>query len=82
LLFNITKLKGELIMLNTPNSDVNSPETNDISETDIENKNDTESDNEEIPIPPGGRANAPVEEPPETRKSPINENTNEPTRLV
>lgn len=71
-------------MPNTPNPDVNSPVTNNNSKTDVENENDnnTESGNEEIPVPPDGRSNAPVEEPPETRKSPINENTNEPTRLV
>jgi hypothetical protein len=35
-----------------------------------------------MPVPPDSRSSAPIEEPPDTRKAPIDENRNEPTRLV
>ncbi|MCU1290420.1 MAG: hypothetical protein JWN60_2649 [Acidobacteria bacterium] len=71
-------------MPNTPNPDVNSPVTGDNSsaETDIEREDENGSENQEMPVPPDSRPNAPIEEPPDTRKAPIDENRNEPTRLV
>ena len=62
-------------MQNTPNPDVNSPMTDDNSDsrTDVEreNDNDTGNENEEIPIPPNNQPNASVEEPPDTENASI-----------
>jgi len=73
-------------MQNTPNPDVNTPITDDNSgsDTGIEQINDNNSgnENEEIPLPPDAQPNAPIEEPPETRKPPIGEKNNEPKQLV
>jgi len=55
-------------MQNTPNPDVNTPITDDNSgnNNDIEQINDNNSgnENEEIPLPPDAQPNAPIEEPP------------------
>jgi hypothetical protein len=79
-------MQGVKIMQNTPNPDVNTPNTGDNSggNTDIEqiNDNSSENKNEEIPVPPDAQPNAPIEEPPDTQKPPINENSNDPKMIV
>ena len=79
---------------NIPNPDVDSFENEDDfgSHSDVHpdspiSDNVPDSNNEitheEIPVPPDSRQNVPIEEPPEERDKPaINENTNEPQRLV
>ena len=71
-------------MQNTPNPDVNSPITDNDSDSnsDIEQVNDNETENQEIPVPPDRQPNASIEEPPDTRKPPIGEKNNEPKQLV
>jgi hypothetical protein len=72
-------------MQNTPNPDVNSPITdNDSGSTDIEreNNNNSGNENEEIPVPPDKQPNASIEEPPDTEKPSMEENSNEPKRIV
>ena len=79
---------------NIPNPDVDSFENEgdfgshsdvyqDLPDSDNVPNSDTETTNEEIPVPPGSEQNVSIEEPPEERDKPaINENTNEPKRLV
>jgi len=68
-------------MQNTPNPDVNSPMTDDNSDsnTDIERENDNDAGNEnvEIPIPPDKQPNSSIEEPPDTEKTSIEANNTE-----
>lgn len=68
---------------NNQNPDVNSP-INPGTGSDIEQIHDNESENsnQEIPLPPDTRPNAPIEEPPEMDKPSIDENNIEPQRLV
>ena len=68
---------------NYQNPDVNLP-VNPGGGSDIEQIHDNESENsnQEIPVPPDTRPNAPIEEPPETDKPAIEEDINEPTRIV
>ena len=70
---------------NIPNPDVNSIEDNgdfgnhsnaiDLPDTDVEQPND-------LPLPPDKQQNAPVEEPPETRKPKIDEDNPQPKKIV
>ena len=73
-------------MQNIPNPDVNSPVTdsNSDSRTNIEseNGNDAGNDNQEIPVPPDRQPSASIEEPPDTDTTPIEEDTDEPKRIV
>lgn len=71
---------------NIPNPDVNSTEhDNDFgNHSDIENElpnTDVEQPNN-LPLPPDQEHDAPVEEPPESRKPPINEDNPQPAKLV
>lgn len=62
---------------NTPNSDVNSPNTDKNSDISVERKN------EETPTPPDQPRNIPVEEPPESDKPAIEEDGDpEPQMIV
>ena len=71
-------------MQNTPNPDVNSPNTDvdSVTNSDIEQINDNETKNQEIPLPPDSQPNAPIEEPPDTKKPAIDEDNDEPKQLV
>lgn len=71
---------------NIPNPDVNiieddgdfsshSSDVQDLPDTDVEQPN-------KLPIPPDGQHNAPVEEPPETKKPPIGDDNPQPKELV
>lgn len=63
-------------MPNTPNPDVNSPNSGNDSETNVEREN------EETPTPPDQPRNVPIEEPPETDKPAIDEDGGaEPQRI-
>lgn len=71
-------------MQNTTNPDVNSPMTDNDSDhnSDIEQINDHERENQEIPVPPDSQPTASIEEPPDTQKPPIGEDNTEPKQLV
>lgn len=61
---------------NTPNPDVNTPNVGNDSETNVEREN------EETPTPPDRAPNVPIEEPPETDKPAIGEDSHaEPQRI-
>ena len=62
---------------NTPNPDVNSPTVGDDSETNVEREN------EETPTPPDRAPSAPIEEPPETDRPAIDEDSDiEPQQIL
>lgn len=64
---------------NIPNPDVNSVEDRD----DYGRNSDVEKPDEDIPVPPGENPPHAVEEPPEIEdKPPINEQRNEPKRIM
>jgi hypothetical protein len=64
-------------MQNTPNPDVNSPNVGDDSDTNIEREN------EEMPPPPDRAPNVPIEEPPETENSSIeDDNEDQSPRIM
>ncbi|HEX8289278.1 MAG TPA: hypothetical protein VF556_14860 [Pyrinomonadaceae bacterium] len=67
-------------MQDTQNPDVNTPITD--NDSDVERENENNSGNVEIPVPPDSQRNAPIEEPPESDKPSMEENTNEPKRIV
>ena len=71
-------------MQNTPNPDVNSPVTNDSSDTDsdIEQVNHNGRENEEMPVPPDKLPDASIEEPPDTQKPAIEEDNTNPKQIV
>ncbi len=71
-------------MQNTPNPDVNTPITDGDSDnnSDIEQINDNEKGNEEIPLPPDTPPPASIEEPPDTEKPAIKEDGNNPKMIV
>ena len=71
-------------MQNTPNPDVNTPITDDHTDnkSDIEQINDNETENEEIPVPPDTTPPASIEEPPDTQKPEIKEDGEEPKMIV
>ncbi len=64
---------------NIPNPDVNSP----IHDGDFDNHSKRENEDvESIPLPPDEPQPAPIEEPPETEKPEIEEDRNEPKRIL
>jgi hypothetical protein len=68
---------------NIPNPDVNST----VEEGDFGNHSDIEqekdgTDIENIPLPPDEKMPAPIEEPPDTEKPPIDEDNPHPGQLV
>jgi hypothetical protein len=71
---------------NTPNPDVNSNATEDNygNRTDIEGENiNTESTEEEIPLPPTEPKPASIEEPPEVQDQPsVDEPQRRPTQIL
>ncbi len=67
---------------NIPNPDVNSTETEDDFGSHPRNQ-DIERPDEDIPVPPDGHRNVPVEEPPtEQDAPPIEEDETEPKRIA
>ncbi len=68
---------------NIPNPDVNSPDAGDDFGTHSDRNQDIERPEEDIPVPPDGNRNVPIEEPPITQdKSPIKEDETEPKRIA
>lgn len=68
---------------NIPNPDVNSTENEDDFGSHPNENQDIEQPEENIPVPPNGRRNAPIEEPPDEQdKSPIEEDETEPRRIA
>ena len=68
---------------NIPNPDVNSTETEDDFGSHSSQNQDIERPDEDIPVPPDGNRNAPVEEPPtEQERAPIGEDETEPKRIA
>jgi len=68
---------------NIPNPDVNSNETEDDFNNHPNKKQDIERPDEEIPVPPDGSRNVPIEEPPTERdQPPIGEDDTAPKQLV
>ena len=67
---------------NYQNPDVNSPVNPGGSDVEQIHDNESGNSNQEIPVPPDTRPNAPIEEPPETDKPAIDEDVNEPKRIV
>ena len=67
---------------NIPNPDVNSPDAGDDFGSHPRN-DDVERPEEDIPVPPDANRNAPIEEPPDVQDKPsIDEDSNEPKRIV
>jgi hypothetical protein len=64
---------------NIPNPDVNSTVRDDDFGTHPDRE---ETDVENIPLPPDEQKPAPIEEPPETEKPPVEEDQNEPKRIL
>lgn len=71
-------------MHNTPNPDVNTPNTDSdsVNNQDIEQINDKEKENQEIPVPPDTAPPASIEEPPDTQKPAIDEDGSDPKMIV
>ena len=68
---------------NIPNPDVNSTETEDDFGSHSRTNQDVERPEEDIPLPPEGHRNVPVEEPPTERdNSPVEEDDTEPKRIA
>ena len=68
---------------NIPNPDVNSPDAGDDFGTHSDRNQDIERPEENIPVPPDGNRNVPIEEPPTTQdKPPIEEDDTEPKRIA
>jgi hypothetical protein len=68
---------------NIPNPDVNSPDAGDDFGSHSERNQDIERPDEDIPVPPDGNRNVPIEEPPTTQdKAPIREDETEPKRIA
>lgn len=68
---------------NIPNPDVNSTERDDDfgSHSDVEQVHD-ESEENKIPLPDDEPKPAPIEEPPSTERTEIDEETDEPQRIL
>lgn len=68
---------------NIPNPDVNSPDAGDDFGTHSDHNQDIERPDDDIPVPPDGNRNVPIEEPPTTHdKPPIEEDQTEPKRIA
>jgi len=68
---------------NIPNPDVNSPDAGDDFGTHSNDNQDIERPEEDIPLPPDGSRNVPIEEPPDEQdRAPIEEDDTEPKRIV
>ncbi len=68
---------------NIPNPDVNSPDAGDDFGSHSDQKQDIERPEEDIPVPPDGSRNVPIEETPTTQdKPPIEEDETEPKRIA
>jgi len=68
---------------NIPNPDVNSPDAGDDFGSHSNESQDIERPDEDIPVPPDGNRNVPIQEPPTTEdRAPIEEDETEPKRIV
>jgi len=68
---------------NIPNPDVNSPDAGDDFGSHSTDNQDIERPEEDIPVPPDGNRNVPIEEPPDVQDKPsIDEDETEPKRIV
>jgi hypothetical protein len=68
---------------NIPNPDVNSPDAGDDFGTHSDDNQDIERPGEDVPVPPDGNRNVPIEEPPDEQDAPpIREDQTEPKRIV